>query len=220
MISFVCVLFDGRDDVPEWSRVYDESWVEKLYRGIARNLGGLDFELVCLVDRRRQFTEPVRQVQLAMVQPNWTALMEAFRPELGIERGFLLGLDTVIVGSLAQIVLYAGDFALISDPYRPLQLCNGVTAFSASGAARVWRAWESRGSKRFDLGHRNNPSEMVFMRETFPDAERLDELYPGQIVSYKCHVQEHGLGNARIVYLHGEPKQQQLTDAFVKEHWR
>jgi hypothetical protein len=219
-VSFVCVLFDGGEDVPEWSRVYDERWVDRLHRGISRNLWGCDFEVVCLTDRRRRFDTPTRQVALEAKRPNWTALLEAFRPDLGIERGFLLGLDTVIVGSLAPLAGYSGEFAMLSDPYNPTLLCNGVTAFSRDGGARAWEAWRASGTQRFELG--GLPSEMVFLRDAFPAAERLDRLYPGQIASYKCHVRPEGLGaDVRVVYFHGQPKPDELlAESWVREHWR
>jgi hypothetical protein len=54
----------------------------------------------------------------------------------------------------------------------------------------------------------------------FPHAY-LDDDFPGQVVSYKGHVEKKGIGDARIVYFHGERKPHQLPDhPLVREHWR
>jgi hypothetical protein len=51
MLSVVVPLFDGkRFGIPHTTGVYDGEWVNKLYRGLARNTTRA-FELVVLVDR-------------------------------------------------------------------------------------------------------------------------------------------------------------------------
>jgi hypothetical protein len=58
---------------------YDESWVERLYRGFRRNLT-VPFRFVCLVDIERQFNEPdIEQLVMLTQEPENGALAEAFR---------------------------------------------------------------------------------------------------------------------------------------------
>jgi hypothetical protein len=48
----------------------------------------------------------------------------------------------------------------------------------------------------------------------------IDDLCPGEVVSYKAHVRGRGLGKARIVYFHGDPKPPALMhEDWVREHW-
>ena len=49
-ITIVTALFDGRQtSVPHTVGVYTPSWVDKLYRGFARNYSG-KFDFICLTD--------------------------------------------------------------------------------------------------------------------------------------------------------------------------
>ena len=50
----------------------------------------------------------------------------------------------------------------------------------------------------------------------------IEEKFPGQVLSYKAHVAKQGLSSAaRIVYLHGKPKQPDLMHLeWVSKNWR
>lgn len=47
----------------------------------------------------------------------------------------------------------------------------------------------------------------------------IDDLFPGQVVSYKGHVMQHGLGDARIVYFHGFEKPHELHLEWINRNW-
>ena len=64
-ITVVTALFDVRmTGIPHTVGVYDPTWVDKLYRGIARNYKGM-FELICLTDPRYRFKEPIKHIRFA-----------------------------------------------------------------------------------------------------------------------------------------------------------
>ena len=69
-ITIVTSLFDGQQTgIPHSVGIYDELWVDKLYRGIERNYNGT-FGFVCLTEKNRKFKEPIRQVKfLRSVDP-------------------------------------------------------------------------------------------------------------------------------------------------------
>ena len=51
----------------------------------------------------------------------------------------------------------------------------------------------------------------------------IDERFPGQVISYRVHIHERGgdLGDARIVYFHGDMKPHEIPHApVVRAHWR
>lgn len=50
----------------------------------------------------------------------------------------------------------------------------------------------------------------------------IDDLWPGEVLSLKAHdVRRKGLQGAKIVYMHGRPKQNELGQFdFVRDHWR
>ena len=56
-VTIVVALFDGRNTpIAHSVGIYDESWVDKLYRGVARNYNGY-FDFVCLTDQNYKFIE-------------------------------------------------------------------------------------------------------------------------------------------------------------------
>jgi hypothetical protein len=57
MLHVVTLLWDANLHSQVFSRDYDESWVEKLYRGFARNLSE-PFRFVVFTDRERTFRAP------------------------------------------------------------------------------------------------------------------------------------------------------------------
>jgi hypothetical protein len=202
VIHVVTLLWAPNRHSFDFSRMYDESWVEKLYRGFNRNLTQ-PFRFVCFVDREREFAEDIVQVPIRGV-PSYASCIQPY--ELG-KPMILVGLDTVVTGNcdhLAEYALTQRRFAMPRDPFYPHLVCNGV-GLVPEGHDRV--AWDHLGQNDMDWIRANNPAV-------------IDDIFPGHVVSFKGHVQANGLGNARIVYFHGEHKAHELDDDWIKEHWR
>lgn len=203
MLAVVTLLWAANEHSKDFSSMYDESWVERLYWGFERNLTR-EFEFICYVDRPREFTVPVTQVRLSAIRPDYGHCIEPYK--LGRPM-ILVGLDTIVTGNIDHLADYCtegGRFACPRDPYYPHQVCNGV-ALVPAGMERIGFEW--RGD-----------NDMVWVRKYDPAV--IDDLWPGQVVSYKGHVKQHGLGDARMVYFHGQEKAHQLTLLdWVRQHW-
>lgn len=188
----------------DFSRSYDETWVEKLYRGFARNLTQ-PFRFVCFTDRPRDFCEPIDQEPIRG-RLDYSACIEPYR--LGVPM-ILVGLDTVVTGNcdaLADYCLTADRLAVPLDPYAPHQVCNGV-------------ALVPRGHERIALEHDGRTNDMEWIRRFDPAV--IDRLFPAKVLSYKVQVKPAGLGGASIVYFHGQEKPNQLPHVgWIREHWR
>ena len=53
-----------------------------------------------------------------------------------------------------------------------------------------------------------------------PNTKRWQDMFPGQLVSYKKHVRGGPLPEgARLVSFHGKPDPEDVDDDFVKECW-
>jgi hypothetical protein len=188
-----------------FSRCYDESWVNKLYDGFARNLTR-PHQFVLFTDRKRDYGDrDICQVLIDSNPPSYCAFVEPYRLN---EPMILVGLDTIITGNIDRLADYcftASTLALPEDPYHPTLVCNGV-ALVPAGCRHVYERW-------------NGENDMDWMRvQRF---KVIDQLFPGQVVSYKGHVKEHGLGDARIVYFHGHEKPHELPDVeWIAAHWR
>ncbi|MGA0604869.1 hypothetical protein ACO2Q0_02625 [Phenylobacterium sp. VNQ135] len=183
--------------------MYTTEWVEKLYRGFARNLTR-PFRFVCFVNTEHRFAEPIEQALYLPPEPTYA---DCIKPYCLGEPMILVGLDTVITGNidhLADYCLTADRIALPRDPYKPSRACNGV-ALVPAGWERI--ATEHRGEN--DMDHvRSYPHRF------------LDDEFPGEVVSYKGSVEANGLGKARVVYFHGERKAHQLPAGHpILEHW-
>ena len=205
MITIATLFWQANDASYDFSRAYDETWVEKLYRGFARNLTR-PFRFVCFTDRTRDFCEPIDQEPIRG-RLDYSACIEPYR--LG-EPMILVGLDTIVTGNcdaLADYCMTADRFAVPLDPYAPQRVCNGV-------------ALVPRGHQRIALEHDGKTNDMEWVRRFSPGV--IDHLFPGHVASYKVHVKPRGLGDARIVYFHGLEKPPEIyqTTPWVREHWR
>lgn len=205
MLNVATCLWRPNEDSFEFSRGYDESWVEKLYRAALRNLA-VPFRFVLFTDEiRRSLYPQILQLPLLRRPIDYGSFTEPYR--MG-QPMILMGLDTVITGNidhLARYCLTADTVALPRDPYAPHRACNGV-ALVPAGQQGIYERWSGE-------------NDMEWLRAQ-PHVF-IDDLFPDSVVSYKGSVLERGLRDARIVYFHGRPKMAELLDdvTWVKEHW-
>jgi len=189
----------------DFSKAYSEEWVERLYRGFARNLSR-PFRFVCFTDRERVFAEPIEQVRILAEKPDYSTCIEPY--SLGAPM-ILVGLDTVIVGNcdaLADYCLTADVLAVPLDPYNHRQVCNGVALVPAGMRARMWDRFDGRNDMEWI---RANPHAI------------LDHEFPGAVVSFKGHAKRRGIEGVSIVYFHGAEKPPELAGVdWINEHWR
>ncbi len=193
-LTVACVLRSGG--------AYDATWVRRLAAGVAAHLP-LPYRFVCLTD------VPVCGVECLALEPGaapgWWAKNELFRPGLLHGRCLYLDLDTVVVGQLEALAGYAGAFAGLSDFYRHELLQTGVLAWDADGewAPVAWLAWALDPARTMAEWY----GQGQWLNHVLgTHAERLQGLYPGQVVSYKVHCGNGVPAGARLVCMHGRPR--------------
>jgi len=145
-MDIVCILFNGKErHLPSYSANagYSAEWVDKLARAIKRNTTK-SHKLICLTDREYTFNETVTQVPLDCQDLGWACVMEAFRPGLGKGRRFIIGLDTLITNNIDELLNWRGECGLLTDPFEPHTICNGIGLFSAAEVKRIWNLWQHR----------------------------------------------------------------------------
>lgn len=212
MINIACAYWDSNRLSKQFSRHYTEADVCALYRGFAKHLT-VPFRFICWSEKERDYAEPaIEQRRLVDAQPSYGSITQCY--ELN-EPTIMVGLDTVIVGNLDHIAAYClggSKPAVPRDPFYPDTVCNGVTLVPG-GNDWLWREWQ-------DYPGFN---DMDWIRDMWKAGRitTLDEIFPGQIVSYKRHVRLEGLSDAmRIVYFHGEKKMHELPHVgWIAEHW-
>lgn len=202
VLTVATLWWDANPDSKSFSRIYDASWVEKLYRGFARNLTR-PFRFVCYTERQRPAYPGIHYVVNLPEHPTYSDCIAPYEIDGPM---ILVGLDTVICGNIDHLADWcetADRIALPRDPYKPSRACNGV-ALIPPGWTRI--ASDPRAAD--DMTHvRQYPHHFI------------DDLWPAQVVSWKGHVEKHGCREARIIYFHGDRKPHQLGHEVIREHW-
>lgn len=201
-ITVATMLWDANKHSMYFSRMYDESWVVKLYNGFSRNLT-VPWRFVLFTDCLRDLPNDILQEFIRTKEPDYGAYIEPFR--YGVPM-ILCGLDTVIVGNcdhLANYCLNRKKLALPRDPNDKKVACNGV-ALIPEGHQHIYR------------NHRGE-NDMIYLRGQ--EHDYIDDLFPGQVVSYKGHVKKNGLDGVKICYFHGQEKPHELDDPWIEQHW-
>lgn len=206
MFHIACCLWDANDKSKDFSKCFDETWVDKLYRGFSRHLTR-PFRFVCFTDRVRTFCDGVHQERLAAKVPGYGCLMEPFKLN---EPMIVCGLDMIVLRNIDHMANYCLSGDKIAAPIHPSKPQDGVinpVAFVPAGFRRVFDEW-------------NGENDMVWLRKFGPVT--TDGMWPRQILSLKLHdVRRKGTQGAHIIYWHGTPKPHQMANVdFVKENWR
>jgi hypothetical protein len=198
VLTVACVLRSGGE--------YTPAHVLALQGAVEKHLGPHRF--VCLTDFYSDaFWGYVETIRLAHPWPGWWSKLGLLRPGLFTGRVLYLDLDTVIVGDLSDLAAYAGPFAMLTDFMRPVRPASGVMAWRADSepSRAIWDAWV-----RDPAGHmaaHQGGGDQAFIRSVLGDGvDRLQDLYPGQCVSYKVHCKDGLPPGARVVSAHGRPK--------------
>lgn len=219
--TIITTLYQG-EDVPPWSKdIFTPEWADKLYRGIARNMRE-PFRFVCLVDQEYEFQEPIDAIPFLGNYRNMWCLLEALRPDIDENQKLFMGLDTIIRGDITHIANYSPDFAMTRDPYYQKTRCSGVMSFNNKTAGPIWEQFV-HDSNRDDFKMSGKwVSDMIWLDKNIPECPLIQDIFPDQIQSYKVDIVRDGksLEDARIVYFHGIPKPHEMSDDWVKEHWR
>lgn len=141
----------------------------------------------------------------------WWSKISMFEPGRFKGRCLFFDLDTVIVGSLDDIATYDGDFAMVRDWYHPDLKTSSVMAWDADRATQIYQLWE-RGRPQF-----HPRGDGGFIEAVMPQAEILQDKYPGQLVSFKASCGQGIPEGARVIAFHGLPRPHHLSD--LMKHW-
>lgn len=145
--------------------------------------------------------------------PGWWAKLALFQPGRFKGRCLYFDLDTVPVASLDDLAKYDGPFAALSDFYNPQWLASGVMAWDAGEADAIWSEWVKAGRP---MDHRRGDGGWI--DDVMPHASRLQDIFPGQLVSFKAHVCSGAVTkDVRAVCFHGLPRPHQVAQLMA--HW-
>jgi hypothetical protein len=173
-----------------------QEYVEKLKIGVARNLS-LDYAFHVITEAPGE---------------GWWSKISLFEPGRFKGRCLFFDLDTMIVGSIDELAGYDGDFAGINDLYFPKLFASGVMAWEAGKADQIYTRWVAAGMPQFD-----KRGDGGWIGDVMPYADRLQDKFSDQIVSFKAHCLNGIPRGARVVCFHGLPRPHVLRD--VISNW-
>jgi len=211
------------------SNEYGINDVLKLKAAVERNTKR-PIRFVCLTDSPEwEFPEDVEVAEL--MHPSWVtkqSKLEMFRSSL-IEdwgRTLYMDLDTVICGPIDRLLCYDGEFAMLGDFADPFRNTygSGLMAWAPSFGSSVYEAFiqcpESERLDTYRVG--GGRGDQLFIRHHTPLKPHLwQEMFPGQVVSYKGHCR-YGFQprEARVICFHGRPKLKDIEDQWILDHYK
>lgn len=197
---------------------HGSEYVKALYNGVSRYLTGYEWRGVCLTDNPASVPDGIDPGPLPDNVSGWWNKLALFKSGTfpAGARVLYFDLDTVLVGSLDDMAGYSGRFAAMDNP-EMAGLASGVMAWEAGRLNHVWDRWEYNWRPAPPRG------DQQWIDFIEPQGDRLQQLYPGQLVSYKIHVKPFGIppDGASVVYFHGRPRPHQIIhEPWMREAWR
>jgi hypothetical protein len=210
LATVACVLRSGGD--------YDLGWVGALHAGL-RGVGGPDPRLVCLTDSVTEWSDGYEPMQHAW--PGWWSKLELFRPGLFDGPVLYLDLDSLIIGDLSALRSYDGPLAMLSDFYKPARAQSGVMAWTPGELTEsLWSEW-TRDPSSHMAAHRGDGEWLhATLARLGIEPDRIQDLWPDQVVSYKVHARSNAPEGARVVCGHGNPRFNRDQAGWAGTRWR
>lgn len=211
-LTFVCL---------KVGTAFGPEYVNNLYDMVSRNLRAMPARFVCVTDDAVGLNPAIVVKPVPADLEKWWGKLYLFKRGLfqDGERMIFLDLDTLIVGSLNDLVKYDGQFATLRDFYVPERVGPAVMLWEAGEyTASIWDEWVAEGKPRNawgDLWWLNRLDQGRFAK----NADKLQDLYPGWFVSYKAHCNPYPPKGAKVVCFHGEPRPHNCGAEWVKKTW-
>ena len=207
MITVACVLRSGGPYTPEW--------VYALKRNLNQYLADYTFRVLSDCSCFGQEGIPFKYNW-----PGWWSKLELFCPGLFEGPVLYLDLDTLVVGDLSEIATYTGRLAMNSDFFRPQFAQSGVMMWTPGPLTdAIWQDFCNE-PDHMRIPRRDDGQWLhlyTLASKQLPD--RLQDLFPGQLVSYKVEARNGPPPNARLVCFHGSPKQTDPRSGWAYERW-
>ena len=195
---------------------YPTDYANKLFRAVRRN--GHAGRFYCLTDDPSGLERDIIALPVSPLCQGWWHKIYLFSWDHGIDARLLyMDIDMVVTGSLEDFLGYDGAFATGSRFNKPNEINSTIMSIPAGYGRGIWTTFmrfRSRAMRSFRLD--SEFIEAVNGAKT----ERWQDMFPGQLVSYKKHVMGGSLPEgARLVSFHGKPDPDDVDEDFVKLFW-
>jgi hypothetical protein len=195
---------------------YPTDCANKLFRAVRRN--GHAGRFYCLTDDPSGLERDIIALPVSPLCQGWWHKIYLFSWDHGIDARLLyMDIDMVVTGSLEDFLGYDGAFATGSRFNKPNEINSTIMSIPAGYGRGIWTTFmrfRSRAMRSFRLD-----SEFI-EAVNGPKTMRWQDMFPGQLVSYKKHVRGGSLPEgARLVSFHGKPDPDDVDEDFVKLCW-
>lgn len=200
MLTIACVYKPGNG--------FTDEYVYRLREGVAKHCQA-PHRFVVLTNQRFEDFETVR---LSRNVPGWWNKLDLFREGLFDGQVVYFDLDTMIVGDITGIATTPQDFAMLRDFYGKHRVNSGVMVWDATRDwGRLYREFTPARIPEYSETQ-EKWGDQGWISDHLPvEPARLQDLFPGQIVSYKADVRRKTLpADARVVCFHGRPRPSQI----------
>lgn len=203
MLNIVCL---------KWGALYSAAYVNILFDMVRRNLmEGYKGRFICYTDDASGLDSGIEARELPKEFEGWWGKLWLFSRLK--ERTLYFDLDTVIVGALDGIAECKSEFATLRDFYRPNGLQSSVMAWQGD-QSHIFESWKDAGYPRVEGG------DQAWIEAVVKDPDILQDMYPGDFVSYKANRCEAGFPrDAKVVVFHGKPRPHE-AGGWVEKVWK
>lgn len=217
MITILCVLRSGG--------VYDASWVEKLQRGVERNLSA-PHRFVCLSDIDIVFSKfsgkiDCERIPLMHAWPGWWSKVEIFAPGIVNGPSIYFDLDTVLTGPFDQLTEMQSDFSMLQNFQEEEMVGSGVMWFKDKAPAIVYERFLQDPQRIMDhyqrVRHGSYRGDQAYIYDCLD--RNVDKISSPALRSYKKHCRGGLPDGTSIVAFHGRPRPTEINPPWMREHW-
>lgn len=156
----------------------------------------------------------VPTVPLSRDFPGWWAKLELFS---GSIPGDLLyfDLDTVVLGDIEPL-MEAGRTTVLRDFYHPSTMGSGFMYIAERDKPRIWADFLAN-SAYIMATHTSRLlwGDQGFLNSYIGNARKWQDIYPGEILSYKKDCRRGLPPKARVVCFHGNPRPWQVSAEWI-----
>jgi len=201
MISIICL---------KWGTLYNEEYVNSLYKGIQRNVT-IPHEFICFSEDATNVVAPCKSLP-ELNLTGWWNKMWLFNKELPVkyERILYIDLDTVILNNIDNILLnLTDDFYILRDFYKPTKgWGSGLMSWKA-GNENLWE-------KFISTSHRPGHGDQGFIQAYKKEPVTFwQDAFPNDVISYKVHYLKEQQ-DGKILCFHGKPRPHEVPSIWQK----
>lgn len=204
MLNVVCL---------KWgSEKYSPEYVNRLFYAVKRNLT-IPFQFSCFTENADGLEPDIHTIPLKFTNVGEHIAGWWFKPYMfassynGLSgRVLYLDLDTLITGNIDNIAASTESFVVLRDFMHPQNnnMGSGVMAWNAEDVEHIWSAFYNNDPAAIARSFHPHGDQRFIQRERKERAYWQD-LFPGEVVSFKLHCREGLPDDARVVCFHGNP---------------